>query len=887
MSWALAACSPPGLSSFTSLLCLWLPQWEWRLPGLCVPPPAGRGCPGKCQPGLGWKLRRFTQTLDHRGHPGATLDEVETDVVEIEAKLDKLVKLCSGMIEAGKAYVTTNRLFVSGVRDLSQQCQGDTVISECLQRFGDSLQEMVNYHMILFDQAQRSVRQQLHNFIKEDVRKFKETKKQFDKVREDMELSLVRNAQAPRHRPHEVEEATGALTLTRKCFRHLALDYVLQINVLQAKKKFEILDSMLTFMHAQHSFFQQGYSLLHQLDPYMKKLAAELDQLVIDSAVEKREMERKHAAIQQRTLLQDFSYDEPKAEFDVDAPSGVVMEGYLFKRASNAFKTWNRRWFSIQNSQLVYQKKLKDVLTVVVDDLRLCSVKPCEDIERRFCFEVVSPTKSCMLQADSEKLRQAWVHAVQASIASAYRESPDSCYSERLDRTASPSTSSIDSATDSRERSVKGESVLQRVQNVAGNSQCSDCGQPDPRWASINLGVLLCIECSGIHRSLGVHCSKVRSLTLDSWEPELLKLMCELGNSTMNHIYEAQCEGLGSRKPTASSPRQDKEAWIKDKYVEKKFLRKPPSAPAREAPRRWRAQKCQRHHSSPRAPTARRKIRLEPILPSVAALSSAGTVERRFRRDSLFCPDELDSLFSYFDAGAAAAGPRSLSSDSGLGGSSDGSSDILAFGVGSVVDSVTEEEGAESEESSGEADGESEAWGLADVRELHPGLLAHRAARTCDLPALAAALAHGAEVNWADSEDEGKTPLVQAVLGGSLIVCEFLLQNGADVNQRDSRGRAPLHHATLLGRTGQVCLFLKRGADQHALDHEQQDPLSIAVQEANADIVTLLRLARMAEEMREAEAPPGQPGPLAGSSPTELQYRRCIQEFISLHLEES
>ncbi|XP_047646991.1 arf-GAP with coiled-coil, ANK repeat and PH domain-containing protein 3 isoform X2 [Phacochoerus africanus] len=813
----------------------------------------------------------------------ATIDEVETDVVEIEAKLDKLVKLCSSMIEAGKAYVTTNRLFVSGVRDLSQQCQGDAVISECLQRFGDSLQEMVSYHMILFDQAQRSVRQQLHNFIKEDVRKFKETKKQFDKVREDMELSLVRNAQAPRHRPHEVEEATGALTLTRKCFRHLALDYVLQINVLQAKKKFEILDSMLSFMHAQYSFFQQGHSLLHQLDPYMKKLAAELDQLVIDSAVEKREMERKHAAIQQR----DFSYDEPKVEFDVDAPSGVVMEGYLFKRASNAFKTWNRRWFSIQNSQLVYQKKLKDVLTVVVDDLRLCSVKPCEDTERRFCFEVVSPTKSCMLQADSEKLRQAWVQAVQASIASAYRESPDSCYSERLDRTASPSTSSIDSATDSRERSVKGESVLQRVQGVAGNSQCGDCGQPDPRWASINLGVLLCIECSGIHRSLGVHCSKVRSLTLDSWEPELLKLMCELGNSTMNQIYEAQCEGLGSRKPTANSPRQDKEAWIKDKYVEKKFVRKLPSAPAREAPRRWRGQKCQRYHSSPRAPTPRRQVRMEPVLPSVAALCSAGSVEPRFRRDSLFCPDELDSLFSYFDAGAAAAGPRSLSSDSGLGGSSDGSSDVLAFGVGSVVGSVTEEEGAESEESSGEADGEAEAWGLADVRELHPGLLAHRAARTSDLPALATALAHGAEVNWADAEDEGKTPLVQAVLGGSLIVCEFLLQNGADVNQRDSRGRAPLHHATLLGRTGQVCLFLKRGADQHALDHAQQDPLSIAVQEANADIVTLLRLARMAEEMREAEAPPGQPGPLAGSSPTELQYRRCIQDFISLHLEES
>ncbi|NXC46657.1 ACAP3 protein, partial [Penelope pileata] len=820
----------------------------------------------------------------------ATIDEVETDVVEIEAKLDKLVKLCSGMIEAGKAYITTNKHFVSGVRDLSQQCKKDEMISECLDKFGDSLQEMINYHMILFDQAQRSVRQQLHNFVKDDVRKFKETKKQFDKVREDMEISLVKNAQAPRHKPHEVEEATGTLTITRKCFRHLALDYVLQINVLQAKKKFEILDAMLSFMHAQYTFFQQGYSLLHELDPYMKKLATELDQLVIDSAVEKREMEHKHAMIQQRVIsfyLQDFSYDDSKVEFNVDAPNGVVMEGYLFKRASNAFKTWNRRWFSIQNSQLVYQKKLKDVLTVVVEDLRLCTVKPCEDIERRFCFEVVSPTKSCMLQADSEKLRQAWIQAVQASIASAYRESPDSYYIERLDRTASPSTSSIDSATDSRERNVKGETILQRVQSIPGNDQCCDCGQPDPRWASINLGILLCIECSGIHRSLGVHCSKVRSLTLDSWEPELLKLMCELGNSTMNQIYEAQCEELGLKKPTAGSSRQDKEAWIKVKYVEKKFLKKLPNGEAlaenERKPRRWCVKKCQRHNSTTKAPTTRRKYRHEAGNASPAMLSSAATLERKFRRDSLFCPDELDSLFSYFDTGAG-SGPRSLSSDSGLGGSTDGSTDILVFG--SVVDSVTEEECEVSEESSGEAEIEQEASDLEDLRELHPGLLIYKAAQARNLPLMAEALAHGAEVNWVNDEDENKTPLVQAVMGGSLIACEFLLQNGADVNQRDSRGRAPLHHATYLGHTGQVCLFLKRGANQHAVDSDGQDPLSIAVQAANADIVTLLRLARMNEEMREAEGPFGQPGQYPSNSPTELQYRKCIQEFISLNIDE-
>lgn len=47
------------------------------------------------------------------------------------------------------------------------------------------------------------------------------------------------------------------------------------------------------------------------------------------------------------------------------------------------------------------------------------------------------------------------------------------------------------------------------------------------------------LECSGVHRSLGVHYSKVRSLTLDDWEPEIVKVMAELGNAIVNKVYEA------------------------------------------------------------------------------------------------------------------------------------------------------------------------------------------------------------------------------------------------------------------------------------------------------------------------------------------------------------
>uniref|UniRef100_A0A673K580 Arf-GAP with coiled-coil, ANK repeat and PH domain-containing protein n=1 Tax=Sinocyclocheilus rhinocerous TaxID=307959 RepID=A0A673K580_9TELE len=701
----------------------------------------------------------------------ANIDEVETDVVEIEAKLDKLVKLCSGMIEAGRVYISANKLFVNGIRDLE--------LNFVHLHFSSNINIFIFHFILYFSFNKRSVKQQLHNFVKEDVRKFKETKKQFDKVREDMEIAQVKNAQAPRSKPHEVEEATSTLITTRKCFRHLALDYVLQ--VFQNKSDSSPKNDNSVIIYSPLKLLQtcmSGFLFWDIKEDILKKVGKQiLDQLVIDSAMEKREMEHKHATIQQR----DFAYDDSKVEFNVDAPNGVVMEGYLFKRASNAFKTWNRRWFSIQNSQLVYQKRLKDALTVVVEDLRLCSVKPCEDIERRFCFEVVSPTKSCMLQAESEKLRQAWIQAVQASIASAYREISENYYIERLDRTASPSTSSIDSASEPRERIVKGESILQRVQSLPGNEICCDCGQADPRWASINLGILLCIECSGIHRSLGVHCSKVRSLTLDTWEPELMKLMCEIGNTVINQIYEGACEEQRLKKPGPSSSRsvQEKEAWIKAKYVERKFLKKMCGSEALvEGSRKshhWSVKKCRRHNSSIRAPKTRRKYR--------------------------------------HDAGII-----------------------------------------------GEVDIEQEASDPEDGRELDPNALLHKASRARNLPVMAEALAQGADINSVSEEDESKSPLIQAVAGGSLIACEFLLQNGADVNQRDIRGRAPLHHATCLGHTGQVCLFLKRGASQVEVDKDGQDPLSIAVQAANADIVTLLRLARMNEEMREADGPFGQPG---------------------------
>lgn len=769
----------------------------------------------------------FEECLKDSPRFRATIEEVEGDVCELESKLDKLVKLCIGMIDAGKAYNTANRQFVNGIRELAQQSAKDDVIESSLTKFAENLQEMINYHTILFDQAQRSIKSQLQTFVREDLRKFKEAKKQFDKVSEEKEAALSKNAQAPRNKQHEVDEATNILNATRKCFRHIVLDYVLQINVLQSKRRSEILKSMLSFMYAHLTFFHQGYDLFSELQPLMKHLTGQLDQLVMDSAKERKDMEMKHSTIQQK----DFSNDDTKLEYNVDAENGIVMEGYLFKRASNAFKTWNRRWFSIQNNQLVYQKKFKDNPTVVVEDLRLCTVKHCEDIERRFCFEVVSPTKSCMMQADSEKLRQAWIKAVQNSIATAFRDKAEDA--EKMDRKSSTSTGSLDSGGDTKEKSLKGDSALQKVMAIAGNSSCCDCGQPDPCWASINLGITLCIQCSGIHRSLGVHFSKVRSLTLDTWEPELLKLMCELGNGVINQIYEARREELGARKPQPGDPRHEVEAYIKAKYVERRFVQRQSE---------------------------------DEIRQKVLSLS---------KQDKLLsgCSDAQPTSGPSMSKPCPASGSSVRSTDGEMQNQSDGSREMLSTSASSNTLNNTETTEAHVAEPPEECSGK-DLVVFCEPKQFTPGLQLYWAAFSRRLPDMAEALAHGGEVNWTNTDDENRTPLIMAVHGGSLVTCEFLLQNSASVNQLDKLGRGPLHHATILGHTGQVCLFLKRGANQNAADVENQTPLSIAVEAANADIVTLLRLAKMNEEMRESEGAYSQSG--------DETYQDIFQDFTQM-----
>lgn len=113
------------------------------------------------------------------------------------------------------------------------------------------------------------------------------------------------------------------------------------------------------------------------------------------------------------------------------------------------------------------------------------------------------------------------------------------------------------------------------IEKLICYNKCSDCNNDNPTWCSINWLTLICIDCSGIHRGLGVQVSKIRSLRLDNLEAELIEILLVLNQEKINSFLEFDLEHNKAIKPKANSLEQEKENFINNKYKDKKFLRNP------------------------------------------------------------------------------------------------------------------------------------------------------------------------------------------------------------------------------------------------------------------------------------------------------------------------
>jgi Arf-GAP/SH3 domain/ANK repeat/PH domain-containing protein len=249
-------------------------------------------------------------------------------------------------------------------------------------------------------------------------------------------------------------------------------------------------------------------------------------------------------------------------------------------------------------------------------DLRMASVREARNAERRFTFEVITPQYKRVYQATSEDDMNNWISSINNAIQSAVEgrdvasmpsPSPQGeRHSIRKDigsiltgksssmnygshHSSSHSTASANSNVFRRttvgarpaynRQGSNGydenpDKMLQLLRDAdQGNCWCADCGSGiKTEWVSINLAIILCIECSGIHRSLGTHISKVRSLTLDinSFTTDIVELLLLVGNRVSNMVWEAKLDP--SFKPSPQASREERLKFITAKYVQRAYV---------------------------------------------------------------------------------------------------------------------------------------------------------------------------------------------------------------------------------------------------------------------------------------------------------------------------
>ncbi|CAO2829070.1 unnamed protein product [Amaranthus hypochondriacus] len=477
------------------------------------------------------------------------------------------------------------------------------------------------------------------------------------------------------------------------------------------------------------------------------------------------------------------------------------------------------RWLSSHYHGGVHDEKSVAHHTV---NLLTATIKvDADQSDLRFCFRIISPTKNYTLQAESALDQMDWIEKITGVIASLLSsQTPERCLSANpmgsLHRSTSESssvescdfdhTANEDNISDRcltvahHDRSSRGslqqrsftksEKPIEVLRRVGGNDKCADCGAPEPDWASLNLGLLVCIECSGVHRNLGVHISKVRSLTLDVkvWEPSVIQLFQSLGNTFANSVWEELLRSKGAfhvdlsavsslkvdksqqlfiSKPSAADSISIKEKFIHAKYAEKLFVRKPKDT---QHLRLLAQQIWEGVRNNDKKAVYRYIVNFEADVNAVyelASSSSSLTLAKVMR-----LPEQTSQ------------GPEQMSQ-----------APNTSHWTGDLS--------CKSSESSSSLSAENE---LLSVEDLDGCSLLHLACEYADIGML-----------------------------------ELLLQYGANVNASDSRGQTPLHRCILKRKASAARLLLLRGADPQAVDRESRTPLDIA-KESNFDNPEVLSL---------------------------------------------
>ncbi|XP_026093405.1 arf-GAP with SH3 domain, ANK repeat and PH domain-containing protein 1-like isoform X3 [Carassius auratus] len=418
----------------------------------------------------------------------------------------------------------------------------------------------------------------LDSLLKGDLKGVKgDLKKPFDKAWKDYETKITKIEKEKREhaKQHGMirTEITGAeiaeeMEKERRLFQLQMCEYLIKVNEIKTKKGVDLLQNLIKYYHGQCNFFQDGLKTADKLKQYIEKLAADLYNIKQTQDEEKkqltalRDLIKSYLQLEQKESRRDSQSKQggySMHQLQGNKEFGSEKKGYLLKKSDGLRKVWQRRKCSVKGGILTISHATANRQPVKLN-LLTCQVKPSS--EDRKCFDLISHNRTYHFQAEDEQEFIIWI--------SVLTNSKEEALNMAFRGEQGGGDDGLEDLT---------KAIIEDVLRMAGNEVCCDCGAPDPKWLSTNLGILTCIECSGIHREMGVHISRIQSMELDKLGTAELLLAKNVGNSSFNEIMEGNLP-CPSPKPTPASDMTVRKEFINAKYVDHKFARKTCSSAA-------------------------------------------------------------------------------------------------------------------------------------------------------------------------------------------------------------------------------------------------------------------------------------------------------------------